>query len=158
MGRSSGTTGAEFDLVPGKEMGSIRTGIILRPFVRHILFSSLSFPHLISGRFPVGRPLPSAMSRPTAKILSAAKAPLSTNHPREQTGQVFSREALDTVYFPVYLKVYSQRGLPSGGGPCRGAPHHRIPFRRRVRCMKQCCTVLLRVSMGLVTIQDSIGD
>lgn len=53
------------------------------------------------GKFHAGRPSPSAMFEPTAKVLAATEASLSTNKRCQQPGQIFTREALDKVDFPL---------------------------------------------------------
>lgn len=93
--------------------------------------SSLAFPRLNRGRVHAGCPAPSKMSKPTAKMLTAAEAPLSTNSSRKQPTQVFPLRALEREFCPGHFEVLCERFLPSDGAPSRGASRHRLPFRKR---------------------------
>lgn len=55
---------------------------------------------------------------------AAAEASLLTNRPREQRGQVTTREAIYREYFPRHLQGSGHSGFPPGRAPCHGVSPH----------------------------------
>lgn len=85
------------------------------------------------------------MFRATARKLAVAEASLSRNNPRGQSMQVYTREALDKVFFPGYFEVRGQRSLPLAGAPFWGALLPSLSFRKRVPWIAHRCTAVRRM-------------
>lgn len=111
-------------------IGSIR-------FYQELIFETILFCHLrllapTLAQFLCRSPFAlSDIKTNCARILAAAKTPLSKNNSREGPRQVFMRNALDRICFPRH-EVRGQTGLPSIKRPFRSTPQHSSPYWKRV--------------------------